>query len=95
MEIADLVIADMVDRKRLGLERYGKPLTVAAVMDDGRDPLEEAYLEVLDEAVYLKLAILERDSLRAELADAHRMIVLLAERVNVCSQLLAKRAERR
>ena len=52
-----LVLADMEDRRRLGIERYGTPLQP----HNGRDALVDAYQEALDLAVYLRQAIEERD----------------------------------
>lgn len=62
--IWDLVIADMKERSRIGRERYGTPLQAG----NGRDALEDAYAEMLDAAVYLKTAIVERDIARRKLA---------------------------
>lgn len=56
LAIADLVIADMVERKRIGIERYGTPLQA----HNGRDALVDAYQEALDLVVYLRAAIEER-----------------------------------
>lgn len=53
-----LVLADMEERRRLGIERYGKPVRP----DNGRDALIEAYQECLDLAVYLRQAIAQRDA---------------------------------
>lgn len=55
--IADLVLADMVERKQLGIQRYGTPLQA----HNGRDALLDAYQEALDLALYLRQAIYERD----------------------------------
>lgn len=52
-----LVIADMQARDHLGRQRYGTPLQA----HNGRDALQDAYEEILDAAVYLKQAIIERD----------------------------------
>lgn len=54
-EIADLVLADMAERKRIGMERYGVPLQPF----NGRNALWDAYEEVLDLAVYLRQQIEE------------------------------------
>jgi hypothetical protein len=51
-----LVLADMEDRRRLGIERYGVPVQA----HNGRDALIDAYQEALDLAVYLRQAIEER-----------------------------------
>lgn len=58
--IADLVLADVADRKRLGIERYG----VALQADNGRDALRDAYEEALDLCMYLRQAIAERNAAR-------------------------------
>jgi hypothetical protein len=57
--IADLVIADMRQRKQIGIERYGTPLQA----HNGRDALWDAYEEVLDLTVYLRQVIEERRDL--------------------------------
>lgn len=54
--IADLVIADMVERKRIGIERYGVPLTI----QNGRKPLVDLYQELLDAVMYVRQEIEER-----------------------------------
>lgn len=51
-----LVIADMAERRRVGIARYGTPLQPG----NGRDALVDAYQEALDLAVYLRQAIEER-----------------------------------
>lgn len=51
------VRADLVERERLGAERYG----TALYPRNGRDALLDAYEEALDLACYLKQALLERD----------------------------------
>jgi hypothetical protein len=56
--IHDLVMQDMADRKRLGLERYGTILQAS----NGRDHLIDAYQEALDLAVYLKAEIQKRST---------------------------------
>lgn len=53
--IADLVIADMAERKQIGIGRYGVPLRP----NNGRDALVDAYEEVLDLACYLRQRIEE------------------------------------
>lgn len=55
--IVDLVIKDMEDRKRVGIERYG----VALQAHNGRDGLMDAYFEALDLCVYLRQVIEERN----------------------------------
>jgi hypothetical protein len=58
--IQDLVMRDIGERKRLGIERYG----VALQAGNGRDMLRDAYEEALDLAIYLRGAIAERDAPR-------------------------------
>lgn len=55
--IVDLVMQDMLERKRIGLERYG----VALQASNGRDSLQDAYEEALDLAIYLRQVIEERN----------------------------------
>ena len=55
-DIWALVMADMKDRRRLGIQRYGTPLQP----HNGRDSLVDAYQEALDLCVYLRQAIEER-----------------------------------
>lgn len=52
----DMVIADMKERDRLGVEKYGVRLKPF----DGRDSLVDAYQEALDLAVYLRKKIYEQ-----------------------------------
>lgn len=56
--VQDAVIADIESRKAVGLERYGTLLQP----HNGRDALRDAYEEAIDLAMYLKQAILERDT---------------------------------
>ncbi len=51
-----MVIKDMEERDRLGRAKYGIPLRSF----NGRDPLVDAYQEVLDLSVYLRQEIEER-----------------------------------
>lgn len=46
----DLVIEDLAERKRVGIERYGQALRA----DSKFKTLEEAYYEALDLCVYLR-----------------------------------------
>ena len=54
----DQVIEDLAERKRVGIERYGKALNA----EMPHDMLQEAYEEALDLCVYLRCAIDKRDS---------------------------------
>jgi hypothetical protein len=53
----DLVQQDMRQRDQEGRARYGTPLQP----HNGRDALRDAYEEALDQAVYLRQALYERD----------------------------------
>ena len=53
--IAELVIADIQERARLGRERYGTPLQAF----NGRDALQDAYEEIMDALLYLRQALEE------------------------------------
>ena len=57
----DMVIADIEDRKALGIQRYGTLLHP----HNGRDMLQDAYEEALDLCVYLRGCIAERDASEA------------------------------
>ena len=56
VSIQSLVRADLEERERIGVERYGTPLQA----HNGRDALIDAYQEALDLACYLRQAIEER-----------------------------------
>lgn len=89
--IWNAVIEDMKKRDEVGRERYGKPLFAF----DGRDTLQDAYEEALDQAVYLKKAIMERDTspkLCPECIKKDDALQVLAERCAGQAELLARRA---
>lgn len=52
------VLADLQERAEAGLKKYGTYLRTM----NGRDPLWDAYQEILDAAMYLRQLILERES---------------------------------
>jgi len=54
--IWDLVIKDIHERNKIGIQKYGTPLQA----NNGRDALIDAYQEALDLVVYLRQAIEER-----------------------------------
>jgi hypothetical protein len=56
--IWDLVVADMKERNKKGIETYGTPLQAF----NNRDSLWDAYEEVLDLAVYLRQTIEEQNT---------------------------------
>jgi hypothetical protein len=56
VSVWDLVISDMKGRDEFGRRKYGTPLQV----NNGRDPLVDAYQEALDLVVYLRQAIERR-----------------------------------
>lgn len=85
-----LVIADMHTRDAVGRERCGVRLQPF----NGRDFLVDAYQECLDQAVYLRGAIYERDELLAEIGRLKADNLALAERCHGQAELLSKRAER-
>lgn len=61
---AELVLADMRERDRIGRERYGTPLQA----NNGRNALVDAYQEALDLAVYLRQDLAEDPSRPAPFA---------------------------
>jgi hypothetical protein len=56
----ELVIADMRDRDNFGREKYGTPLQAF----NGRNPVVDAYQEILDLAVYLRQHIEEQAAMK-------------------------------
>ena len=68
-DVWPLVIKDMADRDQLGKAKYGIPLR----SHNGRDPLVDAYQEVLDLSVYLRQEIEERRDLREAVTVARRI----------------------
>lgn len=72
-----LVRADLEERERIGVERYGTPLQP----HNGRDALVDAYQEALDLACYLRQAIAERGLLIGICGDRHDW----AGYVNICA----------
>ncbi len=56
-DIQSMVIADINERRNLGIRRYGTALQP----HNGRDALLDAYEEAIDLAMYLKQALVERD----------------------------------
>ena len=55
-DVWQLVMADMADRRNVGIQRYGTLLQP----NNGRDALVDAYQEALDLAVYLRQVLEER-----------------------------------
>jgi hypothetical protein len=51
----DALVKDILDRKAVGIERYGVPLQPF----NGRDPLVDAYQECIDGAKYLRQLLFE------------------------------------
>lgn len=55
--IWELVIEDMKERNKIGIEKYGTPLQA----NNGRNALVDVYQELLDAAVYIKQRIIEEN----------------------------------
>lgn len=56
-DMQEIVIADIVERRKVGIERYGQGLKAF----DGRDNLRDIYEELLDAAIYIRKEIYKRD----------------------------------
>ncbi len=56
IEITQLVVRDLKDRRNAGIARYGTPLRA----HNGRNALIDAYQEALDLCVYLRQALTEQ-----------------------------------
>lgn len=71
--IAPLVILDIEARIERGIKTYGRPLEAM----NGRDALQDAYEEALDQAIYLKQVLEESGRLSGEYVVALEEAVLL------------------
>lgn len=56
--ILGMVLADLTSRALEGKLKYGEPL----LANNGRDALQDLYEELLDAAMYIKQAMVERDA---------------------------------
>lgn len=61
VDVADFVLADIQERVKAGLERYGTKLQTF----NGRNALWDAYQEILDLVMYVRQAILETEAAAA------------------------------
>jgi hypothetical protein len=57
-DIQSMVIADIEARRQVGISRYGTALQAF----NGRDVLRDLYEELIDAAMYVKQAMVERDA---------------------------------
>ena len=73
--IHDEVAADILDRKRIGIERYGTPLQPF----NGRDSSRDLYEELLDAAVYVK-------TLSKEFSELKKVISTTAKKLGELKQ---------
>lgn len=64
-DIADLVVNDIVHRKEDGLKKYKVPLRAF----NGRSALIDAYQEAVDQTLYLRQELEEREKLLEELEN--------------------------
>lgn len=94
--VGDAVLVDIRQRMELGKQRYGTYLET----HNGRDALQDAYDEKLDDVFYTKQYMLEREDLRAQLAhvtaqrDALRRLVCVVQPfLPVLSQVVSMRDE--
>lgn len=76
----DLVAQDLQSRSNFGLNKYGTNLRAF----NGRDPLKDAYEEVLDLAVYLRQVMYERDMRESWMKEGEKTLppVVRGEKVN-------------
>lgn len=86
--IVDLVVADLAERKRVGIERYG----VALQPHNGRDALVDAYQEAMDLTLYLRQAIEERSGVGAP-AQVERLRTALARSEAACQSIADQHRE--
>lgn len=81
--IAVLVQDDLAARFRFGLEKYGDPLRPF----NSRDALSDAYQEALDQVLYLRQAIYERDCAPERLSVAFRGMEALESEIGRLSRI--------
>lgn len=77
--VLELVIADLQARDAVGRVKYGTTLRA----HNGRDALMDAYQESLDQAMYLRQAIAERDQQIADQRALHDRLAKLEHEVAV------------
>lgn len=70
-DVTQAVIADLKDRTRLGVQKYGRPLQT----QNGRNALQDAYEEALDLCQYLKQARMEQEE---ETVQKFRRVVVVS-----------------
>ena len=71
----ELVLADMAERRQVGIAKYGTALQP----DNGRDALVDAYQEALDLCVYLRAAIEQRRAAEARVKELEAELQRLRE----------------
>lgn len=76
-DIQSQVIADIEERRQVGISRYGTALQPF----NGRDALRDLYEELLDGAMYVRQAMVERDAavLAALAQPQQRLLDIAAE----------------
>lgn len=72
-DVQTAVIADIVERRELGIKRYGTPLQT----NNGRDALLDLYQELLDGACYAKQLLLERTTLLNRIAELEAELAMM------------------
>ena len=66
--IQDLVLVDVAERKRVGIERYGQPV----LPHNGRNALVDLYQELLDAVMYTRQLIYEQEHPVVVVPGIHR-----------------------
>ena len=61
--VNDLVKKDLDARLELGISKYGNPITVEEPPHNNMIPLQNAYEEVLDLAIYMRKEIADRENI--------------------------------
>jgi len=54
--VQKLVIKDLEERLKMGIEKYGKPLQP----NNGRDPMIDLYQELMDAVIYIRQILYEK-----------------------------------
>jgi hypothetical protein len=74
--VTRLVIADLLERERQGIIKYGTTLQTF----NGRDPLVDAYQESIDKTQYLRQAVEEQKVYRKRLEAAEALVAAWQDR---------------
>lgn len=85
ISVTRLVIADLLERERQGIIKYGTTLQTF----NGRDPLVDAYQESIDKTQYLRQAVEEQKVYRKRLEAAEALVAEWQDRYHRLGEMHA------